>query len=204
MKDARFRSLDTILSGWIASRHNRNNQRGVLRNTTEVTVQPPESTDGYELNRLIANSPPLDSNSVYCNLLQCNHFQNTCICAKSDGKLIGFVSGYLLPAHPDTLFVWQVVVDEQARGQGLAGRMLKALLDQPACRNVDFTETTITADNKASQALFTKLAETLSTDVQILPGFDKAHHFHGEHASEELWRIGPITQRQRGSQNEDI
>ena len=199
MKDAKFRSLDTLLSDWIASRHNRNNQRGVLRNTTEATVQPPESTDGHELNRLIANSPPLDSNSVYCNLLQCTHFKDTCICAKSDGKLIGFVSGYLLPAHPDTLFVWQVVVDEQARGQGLAGRMLKALLDQPACRNVEFAETTITADNKASQALFAKLAETLSTDVQILPGFDQAHHFHGEHASEELWRIGPFPNAKKRS-----
>lgn len=204
MRDAKFRFFNTSLSGRIASRHNRNNQRGILRNTTEVTIQPPKATDGHDLSRLIAKSPPLDPNSVYCNLLQCTHFHNTCICAKSDGKLIGFVSGHLLPAHPDTLFVWQVVVDEQARGQGLAGRMLKALLDQPACRNVEFAETTITADNKASQALFTKLAKTLATDVQILPGFDKAHHFHGEHASEELWRIGPITQRQRGSQNEDI
>jgi len=124
--------------------------------------------------------------------LQCSHFQDTCIGAKSDGKLIGFVSGYLLPAHPNTLFVWQVVVAEQARGQGLASRMLKALLDQPACRSVDFVETTITPDNKASQALFTKLAETLSTNVQILPGFDKTLHFQGEHDSEELWRIGPI------------
>lgn len=70
--------------------------------------------------------------------------------------------------------------------------MLNALLDQPACRNVDFVETTITPDNKASQALFTKLAETLSTNVQILPGFDKSLHFQGKHDSEELWHIGPI------------
>ena len=129
---------------------------------------------------------------MYCNLLQCSHFKETCICAKVDGQLVGFVSGYLLPAHLNTLFVWQVVVAEQARGQGLAGCMLTALMDQPACRNVDFIETTITPDNKASQALFTKLAERLSTHARILPGFDKALHFQDEHDSEELWRIGPI------------
>ena len=159
-----------------------------------MTLQSPESTDGFELNRLIANSPPLDPNSVYCNLLQCSHFRDTCICAKSEGKLVGFVSGYLLPAHPNTLFIWQVVVAEEARGQGLAGRMLKALLKQPACRNVDFVETTITPDNKASQALFTKLAAALSTEATITSGYDKARHFNGEHDSEELWRIGPITE----------
>ncbi len=163
-----------------------------MRNTIEVTIQSPESVDGYELNRLIAKSPPLDPNSVYCNLLQCNHFKDTCISARSDRGLVGFVSGYVLPTRPDTLFVWQVAVAEQARGQGLAGRMLLALLERPACCKVDFVETTITSDNKSSQALFTKLADTLSTRVQILPGFDKALHFHGEHDSEELWRIGPI------------
>jgi len=129
---------------------------------------------------------------VYCNLLQCSHFQDTCICAESDGQLVGFVSGYLLPAKPNTLFIWQVVVDGEARGQGLAGRMLQALLEKPACSNVDFVETTITPDNKASQGLFTKLAAALSAKVQVTNGFDKTRHFNGEHNSEELWRIGPI------------
>jgi L-2,4-diaminobutyric acid acetyltransferase len=132
---------------------------------------------------------------VYCNLLQCTHFRDTCICAKSDSNLVGFVSGYLLPALPETLFIWQVVVAEEARGQGLAGRMLTALLDRPACRDIDFLETTITPENKASQALFTKLAQTLAADIQVMPGFDKTEHFHGEHESEELWRIGPITKK---------
>ncbi|MBN2163521.1 MAG: diaminobutyrate acetyltransferase [Pontiellaceae bacterium] len=146
------------------------------------------------MNRLIANSPPLDPNSVYCNLLQCSHFSDTCICAKTDGKLIGFVSGYLLPAKSDTLFVWQVVVAEEARGQGLASRMLTALVERPACRDIRHIETTITPDNAASQALFSRLADTLSTKVVQGPGFDRKLHFDGRHESEELWRIGPIHQ----------
>jgi len=181
-----------ILESRIASRHHGQNERGVLRNTIEVILQPPEAIDGFELNRLIELSPPLDPNSVYCNLLQCTHFKDTCICAKSEGQLVGFVSGYLQPAHPNTLFVWQVVVAEVARGKGLAGRMLMQLLQQPACSHVDFVETTITPENKASQALFTKLAERLSTDIRVEPGFDKTEHFHGRHESEVLWRIGPI------------
>ena len=169
-----------------------------MRNTIEVTLQLPTSSDGFELNRLIKKSPPLDPNSVYCNLLQCSHFNDTCICAKSDGQLVGFVSGYRLPSRPNTLFVWQVVVAEEARGQGLAGRMLTGLLNQPACREVEYIETTITPDNTASQALFCRLAKTLSTKANVGSGFDRTEHFNGEHESEELWRIGPITHRERG------
>ena len=127
-----------------------------MRNTTEVTVQPPESTDGHELNRLIANSPPLDSNSVYCNLLQCTHFKDTCICAKSDGKLIGFVSGYLLPAHPDTLFVWQVVVDEQARELRRFGLVLYQLTSSRAMRGSDLNEALREIAKSTAEALHVK------------------------------------------------
>ena len=169
-----------------------------MRNTIEVTLQSPTSSDGFELNRLIKKSPPLDPNSVYCNLLQCSHFYDTCICAKSDKKLVGFVSGYRLPARRNTLFVWQVVVAEEARGAGLASRMLTALLNQPACEKVEYIETTITPDNAASQALFTKLAKLLSTEANVGPGFDRTEHFYGEHESEELWRIGPITHSEEG------
>jgi L-2,4-diaminobutyric acid acetyltransferase len=106
--------------------------------------------------------------------------------------MVGFISGYLLPRRPDTLFVWQVVVAESVRGQGLALRMLNTLLERPACGDVDFVETTITASNTASQALFRKWAAQLPTGAVQTPCFDKHTHFEGRHESEQLWRIGPI------------
>jgi L-2,4-diaminobutyric acid acetyltransferase len=163
-----------------------------LRNSDEIEIHPPVSTDGYELNRLVERSPPLDSNSIYCNILQCNHFKDTSVCARRNGKIVGFVSGYLIPARPDTLFVWQVVVAEEARGQGLAGRMLQTLLAQPACHEATHVETTITPDNEASHRVFRKLAQQNEADLKITPGFDRERHFNGEHESEELWRIGPL------------
>ena len=167
-----------------------------MRNTTEIEIIPPESIDGYKLNRLIQASPPLDTNSVYCNLLQCTHFPDTSICAKSGSELVGFISGYFVPARPDTLFVWQVVVAESARGQGLASRMLMTLLDQPACKEVCLLETTITASNGPSRALFRKLADTLHAAAEISEGFDREKHFNSRHESEQLWRIGPIPKTQ--------
>jgi len=106
--------------------------------------------------------------------------------------LAGFISGYLIPDRPDTLFVWQVVVADAFRGQGLAGRMLQALIERPACEKVKFIETTITPSNAASASLFRKFAKRIGADVQISEGFDKERHFGGQHESEQLWHIGPV------------
>ena len=147
------------------------------------------------INQLIANSPPLDTNSVYCNLLQCAHFAETSIIAKSGEQCMGFISGYLIPERPNTLFIWQVVVSPAARGQGLASRMLEQLVQRRACAEVQYIETTITADNEASWALFRKIARQLEAPLKDSVGFDKEIHFHGAHETEHLLRIGPFQNR---------
>ena len=144
------------------------------------------------INQLIADSPPLDTNSVYCNLLQCSHFAETSIFAKSGEQCAGFISGYLIPSRPNTLFIWQVVVSTKARGQGLAFRMLEQLVQRPACAEVQYIETTITSGNEASWALFRKIARLLKAPLQESVGFDEKIHFYGAHETEHLLRIGPF------------
>ena len=171
-------------------------ERGVLRNTQDdITLHTPTALDGFDLHALVEASPPLDPNSVYCNLLQCTHFQDTSIGARKNGKLVGFVSGYRIPSRPDTLFIWQVAVDASVRGQGLASRMLHGLLDRPACGGVEFLETTITPSNTASQALFARFAERAGATLSVSDGFDRDAHFKGRHDSEQLYRIGPLNNR---------
>ena len=158
----------------------------------EVLLRTPVSEDGADVHRLISRCPPLDENSIYCNLLQVSHFAGTSVAAEVDGSLAGFVSGYLVPERPDTLFVWQVAVAEAGRGQGLAGRMIREILSREACANVRYVETTITPDNAASWALFRGLARKLETDCAESVMFDRERHFKGRHDSEMLLRIGPF------------
>lgn len=129
---------------------------------------------------------------MYCNLLQCSHFAETSVIAKAGDEVMGFISGYKIPAKPEVIFVWQVVVSSQARGQGLASRMLEALLDAESCREVTHIETTITSDNDASWALFRKFAKKLQAPMHSTVLFDKETHFSGQHDSENLFRIGPF------------
>ncbi|MFC4878185.1 diaminobutyrate acetyltransferase [Microbulbifer halophilus] len=163
-------------------------------NKREALLRRPVSEDGADVHRLISRCPPLDENSIYCNLLQTSHFADTSVCAEVDGELAGFVSGYLIPERPDTLFIWQVAVAEAGRGQGLAGRMIREILRRPACAQVRYLETTITPDNEASWALFRGLARKLDTSCAESVMFDRERHFHGHHDSEMLLRIGPFSE----------
>lgn len=157
-----------------------------------ITLRKPVSEDGASVFKLVGECPPLDPNSMYCNLLQCSHFAATSVAAVSGEELVGFVSGYLLPERPETLFIWQVAVGQQARGVGLATKMVKHILDRPECATVTHIETTITEPNKASWALFRSLARRLNSDLNSEVMFDRERHFANAHDSEMLVRVGPI------------
>lgn len=165
-----------------------------MSNTIELRT--PTLSDGMEVFRLVERCPPLDANSSYCNFLQCGHFAQTSVAAEMNGELVGFISGYKKPEQEDTLFIWQVAVDEKARGQGLASKMLLHILQRPNCQSVNYLETTITADNKGSWALFERLAKTLDADLNSSIFLDKQKHFDGLHDSEALVTIGPFTNTQ--------
>ena len=158
-----------------------------------VSLRTPTAEDGAAVYELIAQCPPLDTNSMYCNLLQCAHFSATSVAAELNHKLVGFISGYIQPDQADTLFIWQVAVSESARGQGLAGRMLQQLLSREVTRNVRYIETTITPDNQASWALFESLAKKLQAPLTRTVMFEQQQHFAGQHETEMLARIGPLT-----------
>lgn len=163
-----------------------------MSNLKNILLRLPVLEDGMAVFELIGKSPPLDTNSSYCNLLQCSHFANTSVAAEIEGEIIGFISGYPIPNRPDTLFIWQVAVAEQARGIGLASRMISHILARSSCAGIIFVETSITQDNTASWALFKSFAKTHSIELQSSAWMDKEIHFAGQHNSEALVRIGPL------------
>lgn len=154
-----------------------------------MRLRSPTISDGVAVNELVTQSPPLDPNSCYCNLLQCTHFAGTSVAAELDNNIVGFVSGYSIPQREQELFIWQVMVAPQARGQNLGVAMLEWLVDE---LNPAALETSITATNAASWRLFERLAkERGATLVDAGSLFDSKRHFAGRHATERLVRITP-------------
>ncbi len=159
------------------------------RAAAQVTFRQPVKEDGSEVWKLVAACPPLDQNSMYMNVVQCDHFAETCIIAERDGQMLGWISGHIPPESPQTLFVWQVAVHADARGLGLGKQMLRELLTRDTCGNVRQMETTITRSNAASWGLFRSFARDLGGELTDAPHYEREAHLDGQHATEHLVTI---------------
>ena len=156
-----------------------------------ISVSTPTKNSGYAIYKLIERCQPLDLNSPYLYFIQSHYFQKTCAIATCSNDVIGFVSGFMDPLKENTLFVWQVAIDEPFRGRGLAQTLINYILQQNL--NTEFIETSITEDNLASQKLFNKLSKHLNTVITQEKFLDQQTHFLKQHESEYLFRIGPFT-----------
>lgn len=161
--------------------------------TGPLRLRKPEPTDGAGIWALIKGCKPLDENSLYCNLVQAEHFSDTCVLAERDGEVMGWISGHMIP-NENALFIWQVAVSPKARGLGLGRRMLLDLVRREACAEARHLKTTITRDNEASWALFRSLARHLGGEIKAKPHFTRAEHFGGRHATEHMVTI-PLPRR---------
>lgn len=163
----------------------------VTPDSSRVTFRKPQATDGADVWALIRDTGVLDLNSSYCYLMLNSYFRETCVIAERNGEVIGFVSGFILPDHENTLFIWQVAVAEQARGLGVASKMLQRILARDACSDVHFVETTVSPSNAASEAMFRRLARRLGTKLSEVGEYHPAL-FLDNHESERIFRIGPF------------
>ena len=156
-----------------------------------IQIKSPDSDYGYQISELIKNSPPLDLNSTYLYFIQSHYFNKTCAIAVNEiDRVIGFVSGFQDPRKKDTLFIWQVAISKDARGNGLASKLIHFILQEHP--HMQFIETTITKDNTSSISLFNKISQELNTNIIEEPFLDKSKHFLNQHDSENLFRIGPF------------
>mgnify|MGYP002623084569 CR=1 FL=1 len=158
-----------------------------------IVVRTPKPADAKEISRLVRESGTLDINSDYAYLLVCHHFNQTSVVAEFDGHLVGFVVAYCPPHVSATVFVWQVAVSSDVRGQRLGSRMLDDLIQRGQESGNRFLEATVTPSNVASRALFESLARRHDVNCKVSPLFP-AEMFsdEGDHEAEDLFRIGPF------------
>ena len=159
---------------------------------TSLTLRQAEPGDGAALHALVAACPPLDLNSRYAYLLQCEHHAQTCVVACVDDVMVGAITAYIPPGKPDTLFVWQVAVAPAMRGQKLGTRMLHHLLQTCSVpRQLRWMETTISPSNEASHRLFTNFALQQDAGCSIATLFSAEAFGESGHEEERLYKIGP-------------
>ncbi len=157
-----------------------------------VSFRCPRAEDGAAMWRLVKEMDTLELNSAYFYVLFARDFSNTGVVAEtSDGELAGFVVGHHPPARPDAVFVWQIGVAPWMRRQGLARRMLDALVARQSSQ-VQWLEATVSPDNEPSMGLFRSFARDRSVKCRESDYFE-AQLFPGAHEAERLFRIGPLS-----------
>ncbi|WP_199827721.1 diaminobutyrate acetyltransferase [Streptomyces specialis] len=159
-----------------------------------LTLDRPRPGDGAAMWRIARDSRVLDLNSSYSYLLWCRDYAHTSVVARDTaGAPVGFITGYVRPRAPHTLLVWQVAVDHDRRGRGLAASMLDALARRTVTQfGVRALETTVTPDNAASDRLFASFAERHDAPLTREVLFEAAAFPERGHQPEVLYRIGPL------------
>lgn len=79
--------------------------------------------------------------------------------AEADGQVIGFVSSFPMNCKENELFVIQICVERNYRGQGIGGLLLNTLYERHQQDKAFIFECTISPENLASQKLFQKFAQ---------------------------------------------
>jgi diaminobutyrate acetyltransferase len=158
----------------------------------QLIFRKTEARDGPRAWQLVKDTGVLDLNSAYAYIVLCDYFSDTCAIAEEAGQAVGFVSAFRDPRDPSVLFIWQVAVDAARRGEGIALRMIRHVLQRASCRGVRTIELTIAPTNRASQGLFRKLARALGCEVEVRKGYEAAMFPGGAHEDEDVYRIGPL------------
>lgn len=156
-----------------------------------VQYRLPDVADGAEIWRMVRDSGKLDLNSPYYYLTMTRWFPESCRVAADpeSGRLVGVVTGFRQPTNPDTLFIWQIAVDERYQGRGIARNLLDEITQHPEIR---YLEATISPSNRASLRLFSGWASSRGIAIESSAGFDETCFPNGEHEREDLYRIGPL------------
>ncbi|HEX7064010.1 MAG TPA: diaminobutyrate acetyltransferase [Bacillales bacterium] len=167
----------------------------------QTTVKPvakdyrfskPSKENGADVWTLVKSTGVLDVNSSYSYVMWCEFFRETSVVVERNDRVVGFISGYIKPESPNILFIWQVAVDDTERGQGLATKMLRHLLERSVCKDVRYLEATVAPSNMASRKLFTRFADKMGAPCEVHNCFT-ANDFPGEgHEDEPIYHIGPF------------
>lgn len=167
-----------------------------------VTLRTPHPADAPAVWQLVRDSGILDTNSLYYYNLWFRDFAGTSVVATTEtGRIIGFITAYIRPSHPDTLMAWQSAVDPGRKSPGLAVRMMHEIADRAARYGASCVETTINPGNRAVALMLRRFAHERGLDIhtEVLFTAEDFPAEEGAHPPEVLYRMMPATPSRAGS-----
>lgn len=147
-------------------------------------------SDASKVFRLAQETKALDVNTEYFYNLFCGLFSRHSLILAREGRCDGFVLALPVPGEQHRLFVWQIAVQKELHGKGLAKQMLNALIEQNP--EFEYLLASVTETNVASRALFSSFARSIGASISESSFMEKELFLSGTHESEALLEIGPF------------
>ncbi|MCP5016951.1 MAG: GNAT family N-acetyltransferase [Ketobacter sp.] len=79
-----------------------------------------------------------------------DHFSHSSFGYVLDGRLVGFVVGFLSPVHPDTAYIHFTGVDPEFREKGIASAIYKVFIDFSRSNNCKYVKCVTSPSNSQS------------------------------------------------------
>lgn len=121
-----------------------------------LVIRKAREDEFLDIYRFVCSCGVLETYGEHFYRIVIRYFGDTSYVAERDGRILGFMWGFLSQSRPDTFFLWQIGVDPSTRGEGIGARILEvaeAELAEHGCRRIELT---IDPSNRPSQRLFEK------------------------------------------------
>lgn len=159
----------------------------------EVCYRKPSVRDASAVYSLVAQTAALDLNSWYYYAVFFRDFTETSMVVEVDGEFAGFVTAYLCPDKPDTLFLWQTATTLNHGVPNLGLDLIVQLIKDVQQRSqVRYIEATVDPKNKAISMQFRLLTRKFNVQASTEIAFAASDFEELEH-DEQLLRIGPLS-----------
>ena len=156
-----------------------------------MELRTPEIEDARESFRIARNEPNIDANTEYYYMIWYRDFSETSLVAVSEGKQIGYLTAFISPKNPDTLFIWQIATMPHHGVPNLGIKMMTHVVDKAKRKGVEYVEATVSPDNRPINYVMRLLAKRLAANYSTSMLFNP-DAFEGSHEAELMYRIGPL------------
>ena len=152
-----------------------------IRNCREADVD--------EIRKFVKCSKPLDLHTAFTYWTLFKYFGDTCFVLEKEGRIIGFISGLLSSSQHGILYLWQIGIDPDDRGNRYAEILLKRMVEAARAKDCNGLQVTIAPENRSSYRLFSRFALEQGLAMDKTGAVDIMDSLKNEKIFEDLYVI---------------
>lgn len=111
----------------------------------------------FKIHELIGKLEGLVQHPVHFYNIMIRYFGNTFFVAKEGDKIAGFVWGFISQSDPEVLFLWQIGVTEEYRGNQLSRKLIDSFTQAARDNGCTRIHATVEPENIPSWKMFEKM-----------------------------------------------